>query len=61
MTIFYTLVLLVSFGREGGMTVLPGFNSRTDCESAGAAFVLEAKGNYPRFFCFGHPERNGTR
>jgi len=59
---FYTLVLLVWMNRGGAMTSIPGFPDRATCESAGVAFVFEAKAeDRPRFYCFANPERNGTR
>lgn len=62
MNVFYILVLLVAGGREFAMTSIPGFSSREACQSAGAAFLLEAKREYgARYYCIANSERNGTR
>jgi hypothetical protein len=63
MKVFFTLLMLANTGgRESMMTSVPGFYNRADCESAGAAFMVEVKQEWrPRFYCVAMPERNGTR
>ncbi len=59
---FYVLVLVISFGREGSMSTIPGYSDREACNSAGAAFIVMVKPEQnPRFYCFQSPERNGSR
>jgi hypothetical protein len=59
----YVLVLVIGYGQYPAMTNIPGFSDRGACDSAGQAFLLEAKAadHRPRYYCFASHERSGSR
>lgn len=62
--VFYALILVISGSpyNAQSMTAIPGFTSRGACDSAGASFMLETKGEVrPRYYCVLYTERDGNR